>query len=42
MIMKANRNDTYELPPEFPGIDETIKFKAKLSNLYNKTRERRN
>ena len=42
MIMKANRNDNYELPPEFPGIDETVKFKAKLSNLYNKTRERRN
>jgi hypothetical protein len=28
MIMKANRNDNYELPPEFPGIDETAEFKA--------------
>lgn len=42
MIMKANRNDTYELPPEFPGIDETAEFKAKLSTVYNKTRDRRN
>ena len=41
MIMKANRVDKYELPDQFPGIDETLEFKEKLSSLYNNTKDRR-
>ena len=41
MIKNANKIDTYELPKDFPGIDETIEFKAKLSTIYNNTKDRR-
>ena len=41
MIMKANRIPDYQLPKDFPGIDETLEFKQGLSILYNNTKDRR-
>jgi hypothetical protein len=41
MIMKANRLPDYQLPKDFPGIDETLEFKQGLSTLYNNTKDRR-
>ena len=39
--MKANRLPDYQLPKDFPGIDETLEFKQGLSTLYNNTKDRR-
>lgn len=41
MIMKANRIPDYQLPKNFPGIDDFEKFKQGLSTLYNNTKDRR-
>jgi len=41
MIMKANRIPDYQLPKNFPGIDDFEKFKRGLSTLYNNTKDRR-